>query len=144
MGPTNAEQEIRAVLDRWAQASCAKDLDGIMACYAPDVRAFYAIASLQFKGVQDYREHWKYCLGLAPGDMVFKIHDLDITASEDIAFGHFLAICGGTDENGKEQTGWIRGTVCLRQTDGLWRIVHEHYSMPFDVRTMKALDKAEP
>lgn len=49
--------EIQELIDRWAQASRIKDLDGIMACYAPDIVAFDVIAQLQFKGVEPYRQH---------------------------------------------------------------------------------------
>lgn len=144
MSTAAAEQEARAVLDRWVRAACKKDLDAIMACYAPDVRAFDAITSLQFQGVEAYRKHWEFCLGFAAGEMRFEIHDPDITVRDDMAFCHFLATCGCTDDNGVEQIGWLRGTVCLGKTDGEWRIVHEHYSMPFDPETMKILDQAEP
>lgn len=144
MNAASAEPEIRAVLDRWVNATRTKDLDGIMACYAPDVRAFDAIARLQFQGVEAYRKHWEYCLGFVEGEMLFKMHDPEIVVRDDIAFSHFLATCGCTDENGDEQVGWTRGTVCLQKTNGEWRIVHEHYSMPFDPETMKVLDNPEP
>jgi ketosteroid isomerase-like protein len=26
---------------------------------------------------------------------------------------------------------WVRATVCCRKTDGKWKIVHEHQSVPF-------------
>lgn len=141
---TADEREVRALLNRWVETSTAKDLDALMTCYAPDVRAFDAIAQLQFKGKEAYRKHWEYCLGFVEGEMLFKIHDPDITIREDVVFCHFLATCGCTDENGEEQIGWTRGTVCLRKTDGEWRIVHEHYSMPFDPENMKVLTELEP
>lgn len=144
MNTATAEQEIHAVLDRWTHAVCSRDLDGVMACYAADVRAFDAIARLQFQGVQSYRKHYEYCLGFMDGEMLFEIHEPAIVVRDDIAFSHFLAYCGCTDENGTEQVGWSRGTVCLQKTDGEWRIVHEHYSMPFDPETMKILDELEP
>jgi len=144
MNSATAEQEIHAVLDRWTRAAGKKDLDAIVACYAPDVRAFDAIARLEFRGVEAYRKHWEYCLGLMDGEMLFEIHEPDTTVRDDIAFCHFLARCGGTDRGGKEQAAWTRGTVCLQKSGGRWLIVHEHYSMPFDVDTMKILDKLEP
>lgn len=144
MNTATPEREIRDVLDRWIQASCSKDLDGITACYAPDVRAFDAITSLQFQGLEAYRKHWEYCLGFFDGEMQFEIHDPDITVRDDVAFTHFLATCGCPDENGKVEMGWLRGTVCMKRTDGEWRIVHEHYSVPFDPETMKVLDNPAP
>lgn len=140
----NDEKAIRGLLGRWVDASCNKDVGSIMACYAPDVRAFDAIGQLQFQGAEAYRKHWEYCLGFMDGEMLFKIHDPVVTIGGDVAFCHFLATCGCTDENGEEQIGWTRGTVCLRKADGQWQIVHEHYSMPFDPKTMKILDGLKP
>lgn len=102
------------------------------------------IPQLQFKGAEAYRKHWEFCLNFVEGEMLFKIHDPDITVRDDVAFCHLLATCGCTDENGEEQIGWTRGTVCPRKMDGQWRIVHEHYSMPFDPESMEALTGLEP
>ena len=115
-----------------------------MECYAPDVRAFDAIAALEFKGRDSYRKHWEYCLGFAPGDMLFEIHDPDISIGGDIAFCHYLATCGCTDEKGKAEVGCTRGTVCLQRINGQWQIVHEHYSVPFDPQTMQVLTELKP
>lgn len=144
MSKTTDEQSIRALLDRWAQASRVKDLDGIMACYAPDIVAFDAIAQLQFKGVDAYREHWQYCFGFIDGDMLFDIRDPAIHVDGDLAFCHYLAVCGGTAPDGTEQSGWVRGTICLRRIDGQWLTVHEHFSLPFDPQTMKAAADLKP
>src|SRR5262245_20003698 len=89
-----AEAEIRKLLDDWAKAAGTFDIDRIMKAYAPDVLAFDAIAQLQFKGAQAYREHWQACAAMCPGPMVFEVHDLAIEAGDDIAFGHYLVRCG--------------------------------------------------
>jgi uncharacterized protein (TIGR02246 family) len=136
--------EVRELIDRWVTASRAKDIDRIMSCYAPDVRAFDAIAALQFKGVEAYRKHWEACLAMCPGPMTFEIHHLNITAGDDMAFCHYLGRCGGTDEHGEEKAGWFRVTVCCRKTNGQWRVVHEHFSAPFDPQSGKALLDLKP
>jgi uncharacterized protein (TIGR02246 family) len=136
--------EVRELIDRWVMASRAKDIDRIMSCYAPDVRAFDAIAALQFKGVEAYRKHWEACLAMCPGPMTFEIHHLNITAGDDMAFCHYLGRCGGTDEHGEEKAGWFRVTVCCRKTNGQWRVVHEHFSAPFDPQSGKALLDLKP
>ena len=41
--------------------------------------AFDAVGKLQFKGVEAYRKHWDTCLSYCPGEMLFEIHDLEIT-----------------------------------------------------------------
>lgn len=138
------ESKIRELIDRWAQASRVKDLDGIMACYAPDIVAFDAIAQLQFKGMDAYRKHWQYCFGFMESDMIFDIHELSIAVGSDVAFCHYLAVCGGTTPDGTDQSGWVRGTICLRKIGGQWLTVHEHFSLPFDPKTMKVLADLKP
>ena len=50
MTGSDDDAQIRGLLDDWVKAARAKDIDGIMATYAPDILAFDAIAQLQFKG----------------------------------------------------------------------------------------------
>ncbi len=130
---TTAEGEIRALIDRWAAAAKAQELETVMACYTPDVLAFDAIGALQFKGREAYRKHWETCFSYMPsgGEMIFDISELAITTSQDLAYFHYIARCGGSC-NGEEKIGWMRVTGVCRKSSGQWRIVHEHFSSPFD------------
>lgn len=136
---SRTETELRSQLEDWARAVRAKDVERIFAHYAPDIVAFDAIAQLQFKDADAYRKHWQTCMTMCPGPMIFELHELQITASEDLAFVHGLNRCGGTGPDGKEMVGWMRMTTCFRQQHGKWRVVHEHFSAPFDPQSDKAL-----
>ncbi|MCH8505289.1 MAG: SgcJ/EcaC family oxidoreductase [Ectothiorhodospiraceae bacterium] len=138
------EAQIRELIQRWAEAPHTKDIDTIMACYAPDVVAFDAISKFQFKGKEAYREHWQACLDMMPGGVRFEVHELDIAKSGHLAFCRFLGYCGGTMPDGSEQYGWLRCTICCRKLDGHWLIVHEHHSVPFDPESGKVLSEREP
>jgi uncharacterized protein (TIGR02246 family) len=140
----NHETEIRRLIDNWAKAFRAKDIDGIMSIYAPDILSFDAIAQLQFKGADAYKKHWEACLSFCQGPIIFEIHDLKITAGDDVAFSHCLNRCGGTDESGEEKASWMRATVCFQKINGQWMVVHEHYSAPFDMESGKALFDLQP
>jgi ketosteroid isomerase-like protein len=138
------EIQIRDSIDDWADALRAKDLDRIMSHYASDVLAFDAISQMQFKGVDSYRKHWEACLSMCSGPSFFEIHDLDITSRDGLAFCHALNRCGGTGEDGQEKVCWMRMTVCYRKIGGDWRVVHEHFSSPFDMQSGKALFELQP
>ena len=144
MTTTDDAAQIRQLIEDWAKAARASALDRIMAAYAPDVRSFDAIAQLQFKGADAYRRHWEACIAMCPGPLIFEIHDLEIESGDRVAFGHCLVRCGTTGENGKEQTGWMRGTVCCRKSSGRWMVAHEHFSVPFEPESGKALLGLEP
>jgi uncharacterized protein (TIGR02246 family) len=146
MAGTRADEEvrIRRLIDDWAKAVRASDIDAIMAHYAPDVRAFDAIAQLEFKGADAYRKHWQACIAMCPGPMIFEIHDLGIEVGDGLAFGHYLLRCGAAGADGEQKSGWMRVTVCWRKRSGTWRVVHEHFSAPFDPASGKALLDLEP
>ena len=136
---TTAETEIRARLDDWAEATRAKDVGRIMASYAPDTRSFDCHSHLQLEGAPALRKHLEACMPCMQGPMTFEIHDLDLAAHGDVAFGHYLARYGATGLSGQEHTGWLRVTVCLRKVRGRWLIVHDHCSAPFDPESGKAM-----
>lgn len=136
-----AEAAIRAQVASWLHAVLAMDIESIVSHYAPDILAFDAVSQLQFKGVEAYRQHWQACLALCrPGTMIFEIHDMHVTAGDDVAFATALTRCGGRGDNGAEQAGWLRMTAGYRKTHGTWLVVHEHFSAPFDMETLKVLD----
>ena len=141
---TDETTRIHRLIDDWAQAVRASDLDRIMTAYASDILSFDAVAQLQFRGAEAYRRHWQACLEMCTGPMIFEVHDLEIEGGNDVAFGHYLLRCGGTGPDGKEQAGWMRVTVCCRRQRGRWLVAHEHFSAPFDVASGKALLDLEP
>jgi ketosteroid isomerase-like protein len=144
MNRTDAHAEVSGLIDDWASAVRAKDLDAIFAHYAPDILAFDAIAQLQFKGTKAYRTHWQACMAMCPGQMIFEVHDLTVSAGDDVAFCHYLSRCGGAGAEGEEKVGWMRASAGLRRRGGKWLIVHEHFSAPFDPSSGKALFDLEP
>lgn len=139
-----AEGNIRNVMLSWEKAASAGDLDAIMSHYAPEVIAYDAIAALQFKGIDAYRAHWKMCLSMCSGPMTFQMHDIHIGASDEVAFSHCLNQCGGADKDGNQHSSWMRVSSAYRKINGEWRIVHEHFSAPFDPESGKALFDLKP
>lgn len=131
----SAETAVMELLDDWAAAVRAKDIDSITAHYAAEIVAFDAIAQLQFKGREAYREHWASCLAQCPGEMIFELHEEVIHAGDQVAFCHALIRCGGDAKD----AGWLRMSGGLRRIEGEWKLVHEHHSAPFDPRSGRAL-----
>jgi len=141
---SNQHPELRALIDSWVAANRAKDVDAILDHYAEDVRAFDAILQLQFVGHAAYKAHWKFCMEHCGGPITFEVDQLQQYASGDLGFGHFLCLCGGTNDEGKSESGWLRVTQCYRREGGRWRIVHDHFSVPFDMENGQALFGLQP
>ncbi|MOA70344.1 hypothetical protein D3C78_1991570 [compost metagenome] len=52
--------------------------------------------------------------------------------------------CGGADEQGQVKGSWMRATAGYQRIGGQWRIVHEHWSAPFDMASGAALSELQP
>jgi ketosteroid isomerase-like protein len=139
-----AEAEIHNILDKWLKASRELDINGIVAHYAPNIVAYDAVKQLQFVGLDAYREHWKACIDMCPGPMIFEIPELQMTTEDNSAFCFGLLRCGHRDDDGNEKCSWMRVTICWQKLQGQWRVVHEHFSAPFDMDSGKALFDLEP
>lgn len=138
------ETRIRELHEEFETALKAKDLDRIIAQYDPDVIAFDAVGALQFVGLADYRAHWERCFEHCQGEGFFETHELHVTASGDMAYSRMLNHCGGPNAEGQMQTAWMRGSRIWAKRDGQWKVIHEHFSMPFDVETGQVCMSQEP
>jgi ketosteroid isomerase-like protein len=137
------EAQVRQLMDDLGKAMSAKDIDGVMAFYAPDVVAFDIIPPLRYMGAEAYRKNWEE--GFAMSQSInFELRDLSITASGDAAFCHSLNRLSGKMKNGEDYDFWMRRTVCCRSVDGELKIIHEHFSVPFDMESGKALFDLKP
>jgi uncharacterized protein (TIGR02246 family) len=127
----NDERQIRTLIDNWANAIRAKDVDGLMSHYTPDILVFDLAPPLQYAGIDAYRKNFEEWFSSFQGSIGCEIRDLSINAGDDVAFGHSLNRISGKRTSGEETDVWVRATVCYRKIDGEWRIAHEHASVPF-------------
>jgi len=128
------ESRIRELHKAFERDTKAKDLERVMAQYADDLVAFDAIGALQFKGLDDYRAHWQRCFEFCQ-EGFFEGHELHVTVGGDLAYSRMIIHCGGSNAEGEMQTAWMRGSRVWARRDGDWKVIHEHFSMPFDMAT---------
>jgi uncharacterized protein (TIGR02246 family) len=133
------EGQIRERLQAWTQALHAKDLNALMALYAPDTVTFDLMPPSQVRGADQYRKNFERWFAAMPGPIDYDIHDLRITMSDDVAFCHNLSHINATKANGEKADYWVRVTVGFQKRNGQWMMIHDHVSMPFDMKTGKAV-----
>ena len=95
------ERQIRALIERWAKAVQAINLDGVLADHADDIVMFDVPPPNEVRGKEAYRETWPPFFNWLRQGAVFEIVSLDVTAGPDVAFAHALLRCG-TDEEFKK------------------------------------------
>jgi uncharacterized protein (TIGR02246 family) len=139
-----AEADIRQRVEDWAKALRAKDIDGVMSLYAPDILSFDVDPPLRFAGTDNKRRAWQKFFTVHTGALAYDVRELNITTQGELAVVHSLNHVSGTLANGQTSDLWVRWTGCLRRIDGVWLVVHEHVSVPADIEHGKALLNLEP
>ena len=127
---TTDEAVIRELVENWARAVRAKDLDGILANHSMDMLMFDVPPPMQSKGIEAYRKTWNLFFSWSDEPVVFDIKDIDITAGVDVAFVAALMRCAGTEKNGERIELEFRLTIGLCKIGGQWMVLHEHHSIP--------------
>jgi uncharacterized protein (TIGR02246 family) len=137
------EEEIRRRIARFAQAFRAKDIEGVISLFAPQIVSFDLAPPLQHSS-EAYRDIFRHLFDAFGGPIDFEVRDLEVSAAEDVAFSHALNHVQGTMRNGNRADRWLRWTACFRKIDGAWLVVHEHVSVPADLASGKAVLDLKP
>jgi uncharacterized protein (TIGR02246 family) len=124
------EAEIRALIERWAEAVHAADIDGVLSDHTEDIVMFDVPPPNEVRGKAAYRETWPSFFKYQLEGAVFEIVSLQVTAGADVAFAHALLRCGTQDELREDPDTRLRLTTGLRKQNGRWAIAHEHHSFP--------------
>jgi uncharacterized protein (TIGR02246 family) len=136
---TKEDAQIRETMDAWAQALRAKDINALMAHYAPDNVTFDLRPPLQVQGVDAYRKNFEAWFASAQGPIDYEMRDLWITTGADVAFCRYVARVRSTRTTGEKADYRVRVTVGFQKMNGRWMVTHEHVSAPsFDTDTLEA------
>ncbi|MCB1940772.1 MAG: nuclear transport factor 2 family protein [Candidatus Accumulibacter sp.] len=141
MSDQDATRRIRAAIAAWGDAFCSKDLDRLMALYAPTAVVFDAIPPFA-SGVEAMRDKVASCLPHFPDASTFAVatQDLSVSVAGEIAAAHFVWHFSGLPPDHPAGRHWLRSTmVWRRQADDSWLIVHDHCSAPFDPHSEKVV-----
>ena len=125
------EQQIRALIERWAEAAHTGDLDAVLADHDEDIVMFDVPPPYEgVRGLDAYRATWPPFFGWQASGASFEIVELDVTAGTDVAFAVALLRCGTAQDFRINPDNRLRLTVGLRRRDGRWVVTHEHHSFP--------------
>jgi uncharacterized protein (TIGR02246 family) len=124
-------QEIRDLIERWADAVHSGDMDGVLADHADDIVMFDVPPPYDgVRGIDAYRETWPPFFEWQRRGASFEIESLDVTAGEDVAYAFALLRCGTQQELEENPANRLRLTLGLRKERGRWVVAHEHHSFP--------------
>ena len=128
MSSTADRAEIEALFQQLGRAHADRDADAIVEAYAPDAVIYDLAPPLGRRGMN--RDSVAVWLASWDGPIQIEARDADLTVDGDVAFASALNRMRGR-QSGEDRDLWYRTTICLRKTNGRWRIVHDHSSVPF-------------
>jgi uncharacterized protein (TIGR02246 family) len=125
------EEQIRELIERWAEAVHGGDISGVLADHADDIVMFDVPPPYDgVRGIDAYRETWPPFFEWQARGAWFEIVSLDVTAGDDVAYAHALLRCGTQRELDENPENRLRLTLGLRKEQGRWVVAHEHHSFP--------------
>jgi uncharacterized protein (TIGR02246 family) len=125
------QEQIQTLIENWAEAVHAGDLDVVLADHASDIVMFDVPPPYDgVRGIDAYRETWPPFFEWQAKGASFEIVSLDVTAGEDVAYAHALLRCGMPHELAENPENRLRLTLGLRKEQGRWVVAHEHHSYP--------------
>lgn len=74
-GAATDQARIRRLMDHWAEAIRAKDVDGVMSHYAADIVTFDLAPPLQYRGADECRKNWEAWFPTFRGSIGYEIRD---------------------------------------------------------------------
>jgi uncharacterized protein (TIGR02246 family) len=125
------EEQIRTLIERWAEAVHRGDMAGVLADHADDIVMFDVPPPYEgVRGIDAYRETWPPFFEWQARGASFEIVELDVTTGEDVAYAFALLRCGTQQDFAENPENRLRLTLGLRKEGGRWVVAHEHHSFP--------------
>lgn len=130
---TADEEQIRTLIESWAEAVHRGDLEGVLADHADDIVMFDVPPPYEgVRGRDAYRETWPPFFDWQAQGASFEIVSLDVTVGQDVAYAYAYALlrCGTPQELTENPENRLRLTLGLRKERDRWIVAHEHHSFP--------------
>jgi uncharacterized protein (TIGR02246 family) len=123
------EAQIRELIQAWAAAVHAGDMDAVLAHHADDIVMFDVPPPEDgARGTEAYRATWPPFFDYQRSGASFEIVELEVTAGGDAAYAWALLRCGTDADLRADPDRRLRLTIGLRKQGGRWIVAHEHHS----------------
>jgi uncharacterized protein (TIGR02246 family) len=123
------ESTIRELDDAWGKAASAKDLEAVVAFYAPDGSLVWPGAPAAL-GTDRIREQWAELMADTPGlNLRFDAERIVVSGDGTLASDFGKVEFGHDDDSGRhiQETG--KYVVVWRKEQGAWKVLYDSYNM---------------
>jgi uncharacterized protein (TIGR02246 family) len=125
------EQQIRELIQRWADAVHTGDLAGVLAHHAEDIVMFDVPPPQHgVRGITAYEQTWPGFFEWQARGATFEIVSLEVVAGDSVAYAYGLLRCDTQQGLAERPDQRLRLSIGLRKQDDRWVVAHEHHSFP--------------
>lgn len=137
----DSREVIAGMLERYKVACFSKDIDAFAELYDANVRIFDAWGDWSCEGLGPWRKSAKAWFDSLANERVLVVAErMEISASGDFGVAHGFMVYTAVSESGAElRSTRNRFTWTVEKRSGTWKVVHEHTSLPLDLKTKTAL-----
>lgn len=134
-------EAVREAMNQWEVALSVKDSDAMHKDYADEYRLFDVGSTANT--VDEAKQTWGRCFPYFDKPQI-EYKNMVIHATDDMAVVHFNSRLHGLNVHVPEEmaNAWLRGTICFRKVDGIWKCIHEHVSFPVNCETNQIIFEA--
>lgn len=128
------EVQIRRLIEDWAAAVHAGNMDGVLKDHAEDIVMFDVPPPDQgVRGIVEYEASWPEFFAWQKSGGLFEIESLEVTASTDVAYAFALLRCAKPEDLVTNPERRLRISFGLRKEGDRWVVSHEHHSYPLQI-----------
>ena len=125
---TDDEAAIRALDVEWGEAATAKDLEGVVAFYAPDGSLVWPGAPAAH-GTAAIRGCWKTLMETTPGLALRFDAERIVVSGDGTLASDFGKVSFGHEVDGAPVTDIGKYVVVWRKERGAWKVLYDSYNM---------------
>lgn len=123
----------------YKEAILTKNIDSFCALYDADVHIFDMWGRWSMRGIDAWRtlaQGWFSSLGTER--VIVEANNIESVITDEMAVGHAIFTYTAVSAKGEKlRTLDNRITVVLKRTGDLWKVIHEHTSIPIDHGSLK-------
>jgi len=138
------EDEIRKTIDFRVEAVRRKDVEALIALYAPEAMTFDLVAPLWNAGREAVRRRVEEWFASFRTTIDYELRDIRLFVSGDLAHDHHLVHVRGTTQAASTVDMWFRETVGYERRREHWLVTHQHSSVPIDMKNGKGVLDLRP
>ena len=143
--PRNSEtEEIHKLIRNRIESVRARNAVAATTISSSDLLLFDVVNPLQITGPEEQRKRLTEWLSSFHGPVDFEMLQLRVAANGKLGYSHGLCHVNATAKDGNRLNMYWRWTACFHKLDGIWKITHEHNSVPFDAMSGKASIDLKP